>query len=137
MIETTPPPNERPAAEGGLSSHLLSLLASLAGYFRARMELAGIEGKDAAALYIKGAVILVIALGLLAFGYALLWVGIIALFATVFHFHWGWCVVVIGLLHLVGAFLGLLAVLRLWKQPVFTATLEEFRKDQEWLNRHK
>jgi len=137
MIGTTLPPNERSAAEPGLSGHLLALLASLAGYLRARLELAGIEGKDAATIYLKVAVLLVVMMVFLTFGYAFLWIGLIALIAAFSHLHWGWLVLAAGLLHLLGVAGCAWVVGKLWKKPVFAATLEELRKDQEWLNSHK
>ncbi|MEI7958810.1 MAG: phage holin family protein [Verrucomicrobiota bacterium] len=137
MMGTTLPPNGRPATEAGLSGHLLALLASLAGYLRARLELAGIEGKDAAGIYLKVAIILVMVATFLVFGYAFLWIGLIALIAAFAHVDWGWLVLAAGVLHLLGALGGGWAVLMLWKKPVFAATLEEFRKDQEWLKSHK
>ena len=137
MMGPTPPPSEPTAPEPGLSGHLVALLASLAGYIRARLELAGIEGKDAAAICIKVAILLVVALGFLAFGYAFLWIGLIALIATISHLPWGWMVLAVGLLHLLAAAGAVWVVAYLWNKPVFPATLEEFRKDQEWLNSHK
>jgi len=137
MMGTTLPPNERSAADPGLSGHLLALLASLAGYIRARLELAGIEGKDAAAIYLKVAVLLFVAILFLTFGYAFLWIGLIALIAAFSHLPWGWLVLSAGVIHLLGALGCTLIIWRLWKKPVFAATLEELRKDQEWLNSHK
>lgn len=134
MISTTPPPEK--GGEPGLSSHLLAFLASGMGYFRARMELAGIEGKEAAALYLKVAVLLVAGLLLFAFGYAFLWIGVVALAASVFHIHWGWVALGAAVLHGVGVAGCALGVRALWKTEVFTATMDEFRKDQAWLNRH-
>ncbi len=135
MTGTKSPPNERSAS--GLSVHLLALLASLTGYIRARLELAGIEGKEAAAIYLKVAVCLVLAVLFLAFGYAFLWIGILALIAAFSHLYWGWLVLAVGVLHLLGIAGCVWMVFVLWKKPVFSATLEEFRKDQEWLNSHK
>ena len=137
MIGTTSPPNERSAADSGLSRHLLALLASLAGYFRARLELAGIEGKEAAAIYLKAAVLIAVALLLFAFGYAFLWIGLIALIAAVSHLAWGWLVLGAGFLHVVGALAGGWMAVVLCKKPVFGSTVEEFRKDQQWLESHK
>ena len=137
MIGTTPRPQNQSAADAGISAHLLAFFAALAGYFRARMELAGIEGKEAAAIYLKVAVLLVCALGALAFGYAFFWIGLIAGIAAHSHLHWGWLVLGVGVLHLLGAMGCAGAICWFWKKPVFTATLEEFRKDQEWLNSHK
>jgi len=137
MIGTTQPSNERSAADVGLSGHLLALLASFSGYFRARLELAGLEGKEAAATGIKVVALLVVALLFFAFGYAFLWIGLIALLASCSHLHWGWMILAVGVLHLLGVLGCVWIVGMLWKKPVFPATLEEFRKDQEWLNRQK
>jgi len=137
MTGTTQPPDERPAADVGLSGHLLSLLASLASYLSARFELAGLEGKDAVGVFIKVAFALVLALIFLCFGYAFLWIGLIVLLASLCHLHWGWLVFGSGVLHLFAMAGCFFAVRRLGKKPIFTATLEEFRKDQEWLKSQK
>jgi len=137
MIGNTPPHQERFADDAGLSSHLLSLLASVAAYLRARLELAGLEGADAAKYGLKALLFLIAALGMSAFGYAFLWIGLITLAATFYPSHWGWIVLAVGALHLGAAALFLGGVCRQFKKPFFRATLEEFRKDQEWLNRQK
>lgn len=134
MTWTTQPPKERTAEGDGLSGHLLALLASLAGYLRARFELAGIEGKDAAGRFISAAIFLGVAVGFLAFGYAFAWIGVIALIAIKYPQHWGWIVLGAGALHFVGAAVCACIIRSLCKKPVFEATLEEFKKDQEWLN---
>lgn len=134
MISTTP---SGQGGENGLSTHLLAFIASAAGYLRARLELAGIEGREAAALYIKVGALLAAALLLLAFGYAFLWIGVMALIASFLAVHWGWIVLGVGVLHLAAVAACAWGVKILWKTGLFSATLEEFRKDQEWLNRHK
>jgi len=134
---TTQPPRERTAADAGLSEHLLSLGSSLAGYLRARLELAGLEGKEAAAIYGKIAGLVAIALGLLAFGYVFFWIGAVALIAHYAKLPWGWIVLAIGVLHLAGTALCGWAAATLWGKPVFTSTLQEFKKDQEWLSSPK
>ncbi|MEI8235035.1 MAG: phage holin family protein [Verrucomicrobiota bacterium] len=133
MIGTPQPPQERPSEAAGLSAHLLSLLASLAGYFRARAELAGLEGKEALGALVKAGVVLGVGCLFLCFGYAFLWIGVIALLTTLFHLYWGWCVLAAGILHLLAAAICVLAAGTHWKKPFFPDTLEEFRKDQEWL----
>lgn len=124
-----PPPNP------GLLSHASAWLAALLGYLRARLELAGLESREAA---IHGAVLLGLVVGalvLLVFGYFFF------CFALVFFVAWlcdddnAWIWVTFGmaLLHFGGAVaLGLWAKAKL-KKPIFTATLDELRKDQQWL----
>lgn len=132
-METSPQSHER---TGGLPTHLASLLASVAAYLRARFELAGLEGKDAAGYGLKAVVCLAAALGFIAFGYTFLWIGLIALIALAIQLPWGWIVLGVGMLHLAGAALFVAIAAAQWKKPFFQATLEEFRKDQEWLKRH-
>jgi uncharacterized membrane protein YqjE len=135
MMGTTPqPPEERSSDGAGLSAHLLALLASLASYFRARMELAGLEGKEAFGAAAKAGGLLGLGCLFLCFGYAFLWVGVITLLALCFPLHWGWWVLAAGGLHLLLAAGCALAAATRWKKPFFPATLEEFRKDEQWLN---
>jgi len=119
----------------GLTASVTALLGSITGYFRARVELAGIEGKEAASIYLRIAILLVAGLLLFAFGYAFLWIGGVALIASVLTFHWGWLVLGAAVLHLVGLAACACVARRLWKKEVFSATLNEFRKDQQWLQK--
>lgn len=131
---TTPqPPEGRQTDNAGLSAHLLDLLASLAAYFRARLELAGLEGKEALGVLAKAGALLGGGCLVLCFGYAFLWVGAVALLSRLSAVHWGWWVLGAGVLHLLLA-AGCVAVAAArWKKPLFPATLEEFRKDEQWL----
>jgi uncharacterized membrane protein YqjE len=134
MFWNTQPPEERTAPEPGLPEHLLSLLASAAGYFRARTELLGIESKEAVVVYGKIFAFVAGAIALLLFGYIFLWIGLIAVIAQFAAIHWGWITLTVGVVHLIGTALCLWIAASKWGQPVFTATLHEFRKDQEWLS---
>lgn len=133
MIWSTQSPERRTAADTGLPEHLLSLLSSVVAYFSARMELAGLEGKEAAVIYGKIFAFLAIAVGLLLFGYIFLWIGLIVVIAQ-WVGYWGWITLGVGVLHLLGTMVCLLLVKAKWGKPVFTETLQEFKKDQEWLN---
>jgi len=138
MIGTTPqPPQERPTEPAGISAHLQALLASLAGYIGARFELAGMEGKEALLALVKAGLVLGIGCLFLCFGYAFLWIGAITLLVSLFHLHWGWCVLGAGVLHLAAAIICVLVAGANCKKPFFPATLDEFRKDQEWLKKRQ
>ena len=121
------------AAESGFSDHLRGLLAAAAGYFRARLELAGLEGREAALAYAKVAAFLVVAMVCLFFGYLLFWVGVIALVAFYTGIQWGWLALAAAMLHGIGGGLFLWAARNHWGTPVFEETLNELRKDQQWL----
>ena len=127
--------DRRSAEAAGLWGHLSALLAAKLAYLRARLELAGLEGKEAGMHF---AIVLgLAACGLVAliFGYAFL------VLTLVFAIAWAcgggnaWVWVLLGaaLLHLLGAGGLFFAVKHKLAQPVFPATREEFSKDQAWL----
>jgi uncharacterized membrane protein YqjE len=120
---------------GGLAAPLREMAIAGLSYVRARMELAGLEGKESLArlggmlllaavavtLAIAGVLLLCMAL---VFGIALLVGGGNA---------WIWIAAIMGCALLVAAWT-LLYWARGWLgKPMFAATLEEFRKDDAWL----
>jgi uncharacterized membrane protein YqjE len=131
------PTTDDPPRPGGLFAHLSALLAAKLAYLKARLELAGLEGRDAA---IHLAIILGLVIGgliLLIFGYLFFVLALVFLIALAFG-SGSWIYVLLGaaLLHVVGAaVLVLLARMKLGT-PLFPLTLEELRKDQEWLKTH-
>jgi uncharacterized membrane protein YqjE len=126
----------RQSEAAGIFGHLSALLAAKLGYLKARLELAGIEGKEAA---IHLAIILglaIVGLVLVVFGYFLLVIALAFLIARAFGdgSAWPWVLAGAALIHfLIAGLLLLIARLRLGV-PLFPLTLEELKKDQEWLN---
>jgi uncharacterized membrane protein YqjE len=131
-----PSSEDRRAAEAaGLWGHLAGLLGAKLAYLRARLELAGIEGREAALHY---SIILGLAVGaliVLIFGYFFLVLA--AVFAIAWAFGggnaWLWVLLGAAVLNLLGAAGLLFAAKVKLAKPVFAATLDEFRKDQAWL----
>jgi uncharacterized membrane protein YqjE len=119
----------------GLLGELVALLGAKLAYLRARIELAGIEGKEALA---NLAIVLALAMGalvLVVFGYFFVVIALVFLIAYACGGGnvWIWVMIGAGLLHFViAAGLGLAVKTRLDRR-MFDATLDEFRKDQEWL----
>ena len=119
----------------GMFSYASAWLAAFLAYLRARIELAGLEGREAA---IHGAVLLGLAVGalvLLVFGYFFLCFALVFLIAWACGGEnaWIWVTFVMALLHFGGAVaLGFWAKVKLTR-PIFAATLDELRKDQQWL----
>ena len=104
-------------------------------YLRARVELAGVEGKESLARL--GAVLLLVALAvtLAISGLLLLCMSLVFGIATLLGGGnvWIWVALAMGTLLLAGAW-GLIQWARGWlARPMFAATLEEFRKDDAWL----
>ena len=125
----------RAAQAAGIFGHLTALLAAKLAYVRARLELAGLEGREAAVHY---GVILGLAIGgliALVFGYLF---AVIALVFLVAHriggeTAWIWVMLGAAALHFIGAAVVLLIAKSRLGVPVFSASLDELKQDQEWL----
>lgn len=119
----------------GLFNHAAALISAKLAYFRARIELAGIEGKEAAAHL---AVIVAMGIGALVvaiFGYLFFVIALVFLIAWACGGGNAWIWVTLGtaIAHFVLA-VGLASVAKIkLSRPLFPATLDEFKKDQEWL----
>jgi len=130
-------PEAHPAESAGLIGHLSGVLASIASYLQARLQLAGMESKEAAVHY---AMLLVWAFGALilcAFGYIFFVIGLV--FAIGYFFQdpskWIWIMLGVAVLHFaVAVFCVLVARSKIFV-PMFRDTLNELKKDQLWLNR--
>lgn len=128
-------PDASTAEARGILGELAALLGAKLAYLRARFELASIEGKDALA---NLAIILALAIGALVvivFGYFFVVIALVFLIAWAYGGGnaWIWVMIGAGVLHfLIAAGLALVAKVRLDRR-MFEATLDEFRKDQEWL----
>jgi uncharacterized membrane protein YqjE len=124
-----------PSHKPGFFSHAAACLATLLEYFRVRLELAGMESREAA---VHGAILLGLAAGglvALVFGYFFFCLGLVFLIALAFDGGnaWIWVLLGMALVHFGGAVgLGFWAKAKL-KEPMFSVTLDELRKDQEWL----
>jgi uncharacterized membrane protein YqjE len=119
---------------GGLLDHLGELLAAGTEYLRARLALAGIEAKEALLHFALIIGLLVLAIGVILFGYLFLCIGCTLLVAQLLGISPGWVILGAALLHFaVAAGALLFAFIRL-KTAVFSATLAELKKDQQWLS---
>jgi uncharacterized membrane protein YqjE len=121
---------------GGLLDHLGELLSAGMEYFQARLTLAGIEAKEALLHFALIIGLLVGAVAIILFGYLFLCIALTVLIANFLGISPGWVILGLAVLHF--AIAGgsvLFAVIRL-KTGVFTATLAELRKDQQWMS-HK
>jgi len=126
-------PQERSSGDAGMSEHLRALAASVAGYFQARFQLAGIEAGEAAAHYLKILLWLAAGVAAIAFGYIFFCCALIFIFAQVFQVSWMWIMLGLGLAHFLAALACAMVIRKKFPKPVFESTLNEFKKDQEWL----
>jgi uncharacterized membrane protein YqjE len=125
----------RAADVSGIFGHCSALLAAKLAYWRARLELAGVEGKEAA---VHAGIILGLGIaGLIAavFGYSFLILALVFLIALAFGGGSAWIWVLLGaaLVHFVGAAIVILIARARLGAPLFPLTFEELKKDQEWL----
>ncbi|MDP9291741.1 MAG: phage holin family protein [Verrucomicrobiota bacterium] len=121
----------------GLMAHLREMGAAFSQYFRARIELAGIESKEALGHYLKMAALLAGAAFLLLFGYAFLVLTLVFAIQLLLHVRWIWVLLGATIIHIGGALVCVLIAKAKFAMPVFKETLTEFKKDQEWLSSPK
>lgn len=128
--------DRRAAANAGFFGHLSGFAAGVAEYIRVRFTLAGIEAKEAGIHFGILAGLLVAALVMVFIGYLFLCLAAIFAIAALLPgpHTWIWLTFAVALLHFGVAIAALLIVRARITTPVFSVTLDEFKKDQEWLN---
>jgi len=117
----------------GLGGELLSLIGSFARHVQALGALAGEESREAAALFLRLAIMLAAALFFAAFGYIIILIFVAFLAATVFNISWIWILLALAVLHLLVAFVCANHVRTHWRTPLFAATRGEIARDIEAL----
>lgn len=124
-----------PPGDAGFFRHVLALISALLAYFRTRLHLIGLEGKEAAVHYLIIAALLVGALVVVVFGYFFVCFAIVFLIAWAIggEHAWIWVTLGMGVLHLAAAAACVFVAKEKFAEPMFAASLEEFKKDQEWL----
>lgn len=118
----------------GLSGELLSLVGSLGRHAQALGALAGEESREAAALFLRLAIMLAAAIFFVAFGYIIALISIAFVIETIFHVAWIWILLGLAVLHLLVAFICANHVRTHWRTPLFVATRGEIARDLEALS---
>ena len=118
----------------GIFSRLTALLGAKLAYIRARLQLAGLEGKEAAVHYGIILGLAIAAMVIAIFGYLFFVIALVFLIAMAFGENaWIWVMLGAGFVHFIGTAILLLIAKAKLSQPMFAATLDEFKKDQQWL----
>ena len=127
-------PNATSSSEG-ITDYLRGLLLATLSYLRARLELAGLEGKEAFTQLASVLVLAILAIALTVAGYLLLCIALVFGIAQFFHSPtaWIWISAIVGIAHAVGAWILIRTARAMLNKPMFSSTLEEFRKDETWL----
>ena len=127
----TPPPGDDAAADPGATSLLgtvASLLRDLPGLVSDRLELLGLELKQAGAALAKILVFLVAAAFFAFTAWLLLWAGIVSLLVG-FGLYWGWAVLIALLLNLGAGAVALMQTKKLLPQLRLPATRRHLTLD--------
>lgn len=113
----------------------MRLLGSLGRHLQALLTLVGIESKDAIALYVRLAIMVIVGLIFAVFGYIFVLLFIAFLLAVVLGIGWFWIALGFAVLHL-GVTVFCVAHIRTHlKSPVFPETAVEIRKDLDALSK--
>ena len=127
------PRSRSPAEHSGLLGNALTLMSAVADFFESRLALVAQESKSAA-------VQIAILIGCLFFagvlcvmGYVFLIVSAIVGVAHLAGTSWPWIALIVGLLHFIIALVLLLVARSRITKPMFRATVDELKKDREWL----
>ncbi len=125
----------RDARSQGVFEHVAGFSSAFADYLRLRLVLAGMEAKDAAINYAIVAALGIGALVVIVFGWLFFCIALVFAIAALIpgEHPWIWVMFGMALLHFAAAIVaGVLARSKIGT-PVFTDTLNEFKKDQQWL----
>ncbi|HEY4638995.1 MAG TPA: phage holin family protein [Candidatus Udaeobacter sp.] len=126
-------PPRNPAGHSGLLDNALGLISAVAGFFESRFVLLAQESKSAAVqlLILVGCVIA--ALALCVMGYVFLIVSAVVGLAHLLGTSWPVVALVVALLHFIIAGVLLLIARSRITKPMFRDSIDELKKDREWL----
>lgn len=133
MPETEPAPGSGPT---GVAAGARTFLAACAQYASARLRLASLEGREAAAHGFKLLLIVGAAIVLAAFGWLFACLAAVFLLAKAFGGAngWVWAALIMAGLHFTGVLALGFALKSKLGNPLFPITTSELKKDQEWLD---
>ena len=126
-------PSRNPAGHSGLLDNALAIISAVVAFFESRFVLLAQESKSAAVqlLILVGCVIVALALCLM--GYVFLIVSAVVGLAHLLGTSWPVVAVVIALVHFIIAGVLLLVARSRITKPMFRDTVDELKKDREWL----
>jgi len=127
------PSSRNPAGRSGLIDNALGLLSAIVEFFEIRFALAAQESKAAALqlLILVGCVIA--ALALCVMGYVFLIVSAVVGLAHLLGISWPVVALVVAVGHFIIAGVLLLVARSRITKPMFRDSVEELKKDREWL----
>ena len=126
-------PSRNPAGHSGLLDNALGLISAVVAFFEGRFVLVAQESKTAAVqvLILVGCVIAALALCLM--GYVFLIVSAVVGLAHLLGTSWPVVALVVALLHFIIAGVLLVVARSRMTKPMFRDSIDELKKDREWL----
>jgi len=122
-----------PAGHAGLLENLLALVSALAEFFESRFALFAQESKSAAVHLLILVACLILAVVLCMMGYVFIIVAAVVGLAHLLGTSWPVIALAAAILHFVIALVLLLVARSRITKPVFRTTIDELKKDREWL----
>jgi uncharacterized membrane protein YqjE len=121
------------ASEPSLLDSVQDFVASFLRYLEMRLQLLGLESREAGFHLLILALLFVSVLICFSGFVIMLVVFLLYLMVLFLHWEWGWSVLALGgVLLLISIGLAIILRFRI-ARPFFAATLAEFQKDREWL----
>jgi uncharacterized membrane protein YqjE len=127
------PPSRNPAGHSGLLDNALALISAVAEFFESRFALIAQESKAAALQMLILVACVIAALALCVMGYVFLIVSAVVGLAHLLGTSWPVVALVVALVHFIIAGVLLLVARSRITKPMFRDTVDELKKDREWL----
>ena len=134
MAETLLPPSadERETPQGAVPE-LLRFAGTFGRHIQGLVQLASLEGKDAAMVGVRLLALLIASVVLAIFGYVLVLLFVAFLLAAVFGVSWLWISLGLALLHFAGLAICAFLIVKSLRSPFFKATAAELKRDFDTL----
>jgi uncharacterized membrane protein YqjE len=127
------PPSRNPAGHSGLLDNALALFGAVVEFFEIRFALIAQESKAAALQILILVACVIAALALCVMGYVFLIVSAVVGLAHLLGTSWPVVALVVALVHFIVAGVLLLVARSRITKPMFRDTVDELKKDREWL----
>jgi len=124
---------ESPVLKSSAADSIPAWIASFLRYLELRLQLSGLEAREAGLHSLIMSLLLVSMLVCFAGGLLLLIVFLLYLMTLILHWAWGWCALALAaVLFLTSIVIGIIFSRKL-RRELFPVTLAEFQKDRQWL----
>jgi uncharacterized membrane protein YqjE len=126
-------PSRNPAGHSGLLDNALGLISAVVAFFESRFVLLAQDSKSAAVQLLILVACVIAALALCVMGYVFLIVSVVVGIAHLLGTSWPVVALVAALVHFIIAGVLLLVARSRVTKPMFRDSIDELKKDREWL----